>query len=188
MSSNRVIDALLSAGWNETTTPGKYKSKRISDSYTTSVTIENIRKISFNYQVSSESRWDWFNFYINETQKIHKSGSESSSFEYESKTPFNIKFEYTKDGNGSYKDDCVYISNISYKEPAVDLELDNGVIIKYYEENRINNGDYEYINDIDNNFWIKGNGKILGTYDNFTKIESINNFKEFIDLTDTYCI
>ena len=149
MSLNRVIDALLSAGWNETTTPGKYKSKSISNSQTTSVTIENIRKISFDYQVSSENNYAWFNFYINETQNIHKSGSVSSSFEYESETPFNIKFEYTKDSSSYNGDDCVYISNINYKEPTEEIELDNGIIIEYLPENKINNGDYEYIIDID---------------------------------------
>ena len=74
MSSNRVIDALIANGWVETSTPGEYKSKTISDYETTSVTIENISQISFDYFVSSENNYDWFNFYINETRKIHNSG------------------------------------------------------------------------------------------------------------------
>ena len=177
MSSNRVIDALIANGWVETSTPGQYKSKTISGSQTTSVTIENIGQISFDYQVSSETNYDWFNFYINETQNIHESGSVSNSFEYESNTPFNIKFEYIKDAGYDLNDDCVYISNIKYREPTVDLELDNGVIITYIEENRIIGENYEYIIDINNNLWIKGDGKLLGTYDNFTKIENISNIQ-----------
>ena len=178
MPYNRVEQALINAGWTEVE-PGKFKSKQISHSQSTEVTVDNIRYISFNYRVSSEANCDVFYFYKNNSQEFARSGSVNGSCEYhnDDNSAFNIKFAYRKDGSVNTGDDCVYIYNINIQ---VSVSLSDGTKIYYID--RYNNDNYDYIVDIDNNLWVKGN--FLGnTYNDYTQIEVINNINEitFVD-------
>lgn len=183
MPYNRVEQALIDAGWTEVE-PGKFKSKKISHSQSTEVTINDIKHISFNYLVSSEANCDLFIFEKNDEQIIRQSGSVNSNYEYrDDDNTFKVKFIYRKDGSVDTGDDCVYISNIISEEKIV---LSDGITEIIYIK-RYNNNNYECIIDIDNNLWVKGN--FFGnTYSDYTRyestIEAISKIKEIIYMTD----
>ena len=72
--------------------------------------------LSFWYQVSSESGYDFFNFYVDGDRKIHASGTSGGWSEYtETLSPgtYELKWEYTKDGSLSHGSDCAWIDDLS---------------------------------------------------------------------------
>ena len=179
MPYNKVEQALIDAGWTEVE-PGKFKSKTITHNQRTEVTVENIKYISFDYSVSSEKNYDIFDFYKNDTVVISQSGLVSGKYEYHNDdyNEFDIKFVYRKDNSSNTNEDCVYIYNIVISNKII---LSDNTEINYY--NRYNDDNYDYIIDINNNLWVKGN--FLGnTYNDYTQIEAISDIKEIVSVTN----
>jgi hypothetical protein len=54
--------------------------------------------LSFDWNVSSESGWDWFNVYVNGSQVLNLSGVDSDTYSQIISGDLTIKFEYVKDG------------------------------------------------------------------------------------------
>ena len=84
--------------------------------YLNNISVSN-GTFQFNYKVSSEQNYDFFNFYINGTRYLHVSGIQNSYTTYEknlSNGVYNFTFEYIKDGNSKGGDDRVYIDNLQY--------------------------------------------------------------------------
>ena len=71
-------------------------------------------QLSFWYKVSSESGWDFFNFYVDGNQMVHASGN--GSWTYYSDTlsagTHELKWEYTKDTNTSSYSDTAWIDDL----------------------------------------------------------------------------
>lgn len=77
------------------------------------VTYSQDGDLSFDWEVSSETNYDWFNFYIDDTRYIHKSGVNTGTFSQTvSQGTHTLKFEYVKDGSGNSNSDCVWIDNL----------------------------------------------------------------------------
>jgi carboxypeptidase D len=70
--------------------------------------------LSFWYKVSSETNYDFFNFYINGARQLHVSGA--GNWAYYSTTlaagTHTLKWEYTKDGSVSSGSDTVWIDDL----------------------------------------------------------------------------
>ena len=71
--------------------------------------------ITFDYNVSSESNYDNFYIYHNDTQKVVKSGTENSytSYSITINAGDTLTFMYTKDYSSYSGDDCCYIKNLT---------------------------------------------------------------------------
>ncbi|MBN2447343.1 MAG: ankyrin repeat domain-containing protein [Phycisphaerae bacterium] len=70
--------------------------------------------VSFWYSVSSESGWDFFNFYIDGVRQIHASGTVGWT-QYTttlSIAPHTLTWEYTKDSNTSSGSDTAWIDDL----------------------------------------------------------------------------
>jgi len=76
-------------------------------------------ELSFWYQVSSESTYDWFNFYIDGSREIHASGT-TGGWTYYSTTlvpgSYELLWEYTKDGSISNGSDTAWIDDLSLED------------------------------------------------------------------------
>ena len=69
--------------------------------------------LSFDWSVSSESGWDWFNVYINGSQVLNLSGVDSDTYSQNISGDLTIKFEYIKDSSYQENDDQGYIRNLN---------------------------------------------------------------------------
>ena len=69
--------------------------------------------LSFDWNVSSESGWDWFNVYVNGSQVLNLSGVDSDTYSQIISGDLTIKFEYVKDGSYWENDDQGYIRNLN---------------------------------------------------------------------------
>jgi carboxypeptidase D len=71
--------------------------------------------LSFWYRVSSQSNYDWFNFYIDDTRVVHRSGTVSWTSYSTTLTagPHELKWEYVKDQSTSSGSDTVWIDDLS---------------------------------------------------------------------------
>ncbi len=69
--------------------------------------------LSFDWIVSSESGWDWFNVYINGSQVLNLSGVDSDTYSQNISGDLTIKFEYIKDSSYQENDDQGYIRNLN---------------------------------------------------------------------------
>ena len=69
--------------------------------------------LSFDWSVSSESGWDWFNVYINGSQVLNLSGVDSDTYSQNIFGDLTIKFEYIKDSSYQENDDQGYIRNLN---------------------------------------------------------------------------
>ncbi len=71
--------------------------------------------LSFWYKVSSEPNYDWFNFYIDGVQTLHRSGN--VNWTYYATTlgpgPHELKWQYSKDGSANGGSDTVWIDDLS---------------------------------------------------------------------------
>lgn len=78
--------------------------------------------ISFWYKVSSESGWDYLNFYIDNVLKDSWSGTVPWSFAEYNVTagPHTFKWEYDKDYSLSYGEDCAWVDLITF--PPEEIE------------------------------------------------------------------
>ena len=72
-------------------------------------------ELSFWYRVSSESGYDWFNFYVDGDRKIHVAGE--SGWQHYSTTlatgSHELKWEYTKDVNTTSGSDTAWIDELT---------------------------------------------------------------------------
>ena len=76
--------------------------------------------MSFWYRVSSESGYDWFNFYIDGVVKVHKSGTVNWTLYSTTLDPgtHTLKWEYSKDAGVSGGSDTVWIDDLSLTTDA----------------------------------------------------------------------
>jgi hypothetical protein len=74
--------------------------------------------ISFWYRVSSESNYDWFNFYIDGQQFLHRSGNTSWTYFSHTLGPgqHTLKWEYTKDVSLSGGSDTAWVDELEVTE------------------------------------------------------------------------
>lgn len=101
------------------------KSGTISDSQTTQMSYTVVvpaggSTLSFYYNVSSESGWDYLKFYIDGVQQNQWSGTigwtqQTYLLAAGSRT---LKWEYSKDGSGASGSDAAYVDDISISTPA----------------------------------------------------------------------
>ena len=92
----------------------------VSSTIEVSVEIPRDGLMSFACKVSSESNYDFGNFYLDGTQKVHVSGA-GSWMEKEfpiTEGVHNFKWEYTKDGSVNSNEDCFYVDYISFFHQA----------------------------------------------------------------------
>jgi|GEM_PF-861530 len=71
--------------------------------------------MSFWYRVSSESGYDWFNFYVDGVQMVHRSGNVAWTM-YSYTLPagtHTLKWEYVKDASVSGGSDAVWIDDLT---------------------------------------------------------------------------
>ena len=105
-------------------------------SFTVTIDMLEGETLSFDYRYSTESNYDYFNFKVNGTQLLHKSGEsdwKSYTFTAVSDGSYTFVWEYTKDRGVNTGSDRVYIDEISYsgsQQPAALLgDADcNGVV------------------------------------------------------------
>ena len=71
--------------------------------------------LSFWYKVSSEANYDWFNFYIDGVQKVHKSGNVTWTLYSTTLTAgtHTLKWEYIKDSGVNGGSDTAWIDDLS---------------------------------------------------------------------------
>jgi len=101
---------------------GQYslKSANIPNSSSTSISVEytstQTGTLSFWMHVSTETNYDWVDFYINGQQELHLSG-DTGWDEYTFEVPAgNNLFEwtYTKDSMVASNDDCFYLDYVTF--------------------------------------------------------------------------
>jgi hypothetical protein len=127
----------VEAGYVKSGNPGIDSSNSF---FTTTIENEENREISFEWFASSESRYDFFRFWVDDRQLISHSGEYSSEFE-----PFifqlpvgshTLKWEYSKDGSVSNREDIAKIRRLKVIQKKYDPWLDfiideNNVLIAY---------------------------------------------------------
>ncbi len=72
--------------------------------------------VSFWYRVSSETDYDFFNFYVDDVRKVHASGNRSWTL-YSTTLPpgpHELKWEYTKDYSGGWWYDTAWVDDIEF--------------------------------------------------------------------------
>src|SRR5574344_154036 len=88
-----------------------------SSDLTISWTSTTADSISFYYNVSSEGNYDFFKFYIDNSEKISASGTSNSwtraSFPVSAGT-HTFKFSYSNDYSSAYGSDCAWIDNVKF--------------------------------------------------------------------------
>lgn len=88
--------------------------------------------LSFWYRTSTESSWDYLNFYIDGTRLLHVSGSNGWTL-YSNTVPagnHTLRWEYDKDGSVSNGEDNVYIDDVLFTANNVvwtDIIAETGV-------------------------------------------------------------
>ena len=99
-----------------------------SSTSTFSITIDMAEgeTLSFDYRYSTETNYDFFNFKVNGSQKLHKSGEsdwQTYTFTAPSDGSYTFVWEYSKDYSVNSGSDRVYIDEIIYSgdEPAVEI-------------------------------------------------------------------
>ncbi|MGL1893966.1 MAG: hypothetical protein OCD02_20170 [Spirochaetaceae bacterium] len=124
---NNIIPDDLEGDWiidNINSYTGGYSSLRAaiidsneesSISYNTDIDISTT--ISFKYKVSSESGYDYFKFYIDDSEILSASGtSDWLDFNYVlSEGEHELKWEYSKDSSVDGGSDTVFIDNLSLR-------------------------------------------------------------------------
>ncbi len=71
-------------------------------------------QVSFWYRVSSESGYDFFNFYVDGDRKVHASGTVNWT-QFTAAVPagtHELKWEYLKDSSASYGSDTVWVDDL----------------------------------------------------------------------------
>ncbi len=70
--------------------------------------------VGFWYRVSSESGYDYFNFYVDDMREIHASGESGWTYYSTTLSPgtYELKWEYTKDVNTSNGSDTAWVDEL----------------------------------------------------------------------------
>jgi len=81
------------------------------------INLGKITNISFDWQVSSEDRFDYINVYLNGSRVVRASGYRSGSFSqaFDGTTDVTIRLNYWKDGSVSRGSDRGYIRNLKVR-------------------------------------------------------------------------
>ncbi|BDX06652.1 reprolysin-like metallopeptidase [Planctobacterium marinum] len=101
-------------------------SAEISDEETSSISLSEYfaeGTMSFYFKVSSESNWDYLNFYIDDSLQVQWSGEldwQEYSFDIE-EGQHTLTWQYSKDGSISNGDDKAWIDNIVYRAARENL-------------------------------------------------------------------
>ena len=77
--------------------------------------------LSFRYKVTSEPQFDWFKFYVNDNQLLHKSGFLSwmnYTFTAEEDGEYTFKWVYEKDPASSTGADCACVDDMPIPNPS----------------------------------------------------------------------
>lgn len=90
-----------------------------SSSITATVNMNAGETLTFDYKYGSENNYDWFNFEVNGTQKIHVSGTSNTGWQtytYTATATGAVTFvwSFTKDSSQSSGIDCVMIDEVAY--------------------------------------------------------------------------
>ncbi|MFG6197728.1 hypothetical protein [Nonomuraea sp. JJY05] len=116
----------ISGSWaRSTVTPrqgaGCFKSATITDNGTTDCTVTvpaGASSVRFWYRVSSESNYDWFQFFIAGTEKTEVKVSGAASWTQSPEYPVTpgqtLTFRYSKDGSNSTAEDSAYIDDLTF--------------------------------------------------------------------------
>lgn len=127
---NGTLDPAYTTGGNlpwyvttGTTHSGTYAARAgaITHSQSTWMTrTASAGPLSFWYRVSSEANYDWFTFYVDGVQKVHRSGTVAWT-QYTQTLgagTHTLKWEYAKDSGVSYGSDTVWIDDLSLTTDA----------------------------------------------------------------------
>ena len=101
-------------------------------SLTSSVQLSAGDRLSFYYYISSEENYDWFDFYVNGSRKVHISGEIGIQyFEYliPSTGVYYFEWRYTKDDSRSYGDDIAKLLTVLVRSTLLPGDADrNGAV------------------------------------------------------------
>ena len=123
---------------------GNLISTNKSSNTTSRLTItatDNIT-LSFRYKASSESGYDKLKVFKNGTEVISSSGTNNSYVSYSENLADGdvITLSYSKDGSGSYGDDCAYFNNVLIDgEPFIFAESSTNNFAKIFSTESFNN-------------------------------------------------
>ncbi len=118
-----LIALLLTLGAGAQTIPG-WKSTNTAHSSTSSTTYVLVvgagSTLTFDWEVGSESNYDWFIVTLDGSEKIKKSGNQSGNYtcEFATAGTHTLVAKYTKDSSNSYNGDYGKIYNINLTTPA----------------------------------------------------------------------
>lgn len=87
---------------------------------TATIDVETGDVLSFDWNVSSESGYDYFYCTINGTQVLKKSGTDNGTYtkEFTTASKVTIEYKYTKDSGTNSGADCATVSNIKLTRPS----------------------------------------------------------------------
>lgn len=157
--------------FDDTTTYAGNRSLRstntLTHNQTAQVTITHTfataDSIIFHYKVSSESNYDKFHFYIDNSEELTKSGSiewTRAAFAVDAGS-HTFKFSYSKDGSVSRDNDCAWIDNLIFPTPIQPVSLQHDTVCY--------GADYVLFGDTVDT-WQSGASVRQGTEDNVTTI------------------
>ena len=111
--SNVVVDSPTSYFEDWTSTNGAQNSSTSSERYTFNVCANT--ELSFDWEVSSESNYDWLIITLNGEQLVKQSGQKNGHFSrtISSTGSYTLEVKYTKDGSQHSYADCGIVSNIT---------------------------------------------------------------------------
>lgn len=107
---------------------GSNQKSEMSVSYTST----SADSISFFYKVSSESNYDKFYFYVDNTRKLEASGEVSwsrASFPVSAGT-HTFKFAYEKDYNTDRGSDCVWVDDIKFPIYGTQRHYESDTVVR----------------------------------------------------------
>lgn len=85
--------------------------------FTLSLQMQAGETLSFRFKVSSETNYDWFRFYVNNSKQMERSGAgswETYTYTASSAGTYLFKWSYEKDYSVNSNDDRAYVDDISY--------------------------------------------------------------------------
>lgn len=124
-SDSKIIIPISSGSYKWTESNGIWTSgnKSVGSSssiMTATIDVESGDALSFDWNVSSESGYDYFYCTINGTQVLKKSGTGNGTYtkEFTTASKVTIEYKYTKDSGTNSGADCATVSNIKLTRPS----------------------------------------------------------------------
>lgn len=116
--------------WSENNgvwTSGNIYINSSSAEMSVSIDVQTGDKLSFDWNVSSESGYDYFICNINDSQVLQKSGTDNGTYEkvFTSASTVSLEFKYTKDRSSSSGSDCATVSNLCLIRPDGFVEFED---------------------------------------------------------------